>query len=180
MSIESFISGSLENLNEGRCDIALALVCSCVDATATLQYPDIKQNNKKYKKFLKENMRTITTYGFPGVSVSGIKIKCSNISEIKADTEGYTDIENILYHIIRCSLIHQCQLDERINLVPYTHIGDFEDKFEIPNALIFGLLLSVVLAECNSRLKLDKEYILTLNKKQLNINQLWGKKIIEN
>ncbi|XOF33605.1 MAG: hypothetical protein ACL93V_16675 [Candidatus Electrothrix sp. YB6] len=174
MSIGTFISSAIDNLNKNRYDVALALVCSAVDATASTQYPEIKENNKRYKKFLKNNMRIITTYGFPGITASGISIKCHNIPDIKADSEGHTDIENILYHIIRCSLIHQCEIDQRIDFVPYTHIGDFEDKFRIPDSLVFGLLLSVVLAECNKQEKLDKDYVLNLNEKSLSINKIWG------
>lgn len=175
MSIGTFISGAIENLNKNRHDVALALVCSAVDATSSRQYPEIKENNKRYKQFLKNNMRIITTYGFPGITASGISIKCHNIPDIKTDSEGHTDIENILYHIIRCSLIHQCELDQQIDFVPYTHIGDFENKFRIPDSLVIGLLLSVVLAECNNQEKLDENYILNLKEEALDLNKIWGK-----
>lgn len=174
MSIGSFISSAIENLQKNRDDVALSLVCSAVDATSAKLYPELKVG-ERYKKFLKNSMRIITTYGFPGITASGISIKCHNLPSIKTNHEGHTDIENILYHIIRCSLIHQCEIDKRIEFVPYTHIGDFDEKFRIPDSLVIGLLIAVVLSKCNINEKLDQDYVLTLEKESININQLWGK-----
>jgi len=53
-------------------------------------------------------MRVIATVGFPGISASCIKIKCININDLKTNTNNMVDIENIIYHTIRCGLIHQC------------------------------------------------------------------------
>jgi len=66
------------------------------------------KNNTKYKQFLRDNMRVIATFGFPGISASCIKIKCININDLKTNTNNMVDIENIIYHTIRCGLIHQC------------------------------------------------------------------------
>ncbi|AXX92859.1 hypothetical protein CPU12_03785 [Malaciobacter molluscorum LMG 25693] len=55
-------------------DIALALASSAVDATAS-KYDYKGNSNAKYKQFLKDNMQMITTFGFPGISASGIRIK---------------------------------------------------------------------------------------------------------
>lgn len=49
----------------GKHDVALALVCSAIDGTAKKLYPEQRKNNVRYKKFLKDYMRIITTFGFP-------------------------------------------------------------------------------------------------------------------
>lgn len=109
MAISNFVETSLFHFNQNEFDIALALACSAVDATATNSgYKG--NNNEKYKRFLKDNMRIITTFGFPGISASGIRIKCINIKDLKTDNYNMVDIENIIYHIIRCGLIHQCDI----------------------------------------------------------------------
>ena len=174
MSIGTFLSSAIDSLNSHRPDVALALVCAAVDATASLSHPDIQKNNEKYKRFLTDNMRVITTYGFPGLVASGIRIKCDNIPHVKKDSDGHADFVDILYHIIRCSIIHQCAIDETIEFVPFSHMGDNGNKFHVPNTMIWGLLMAVVLSECNKDQRLDKKYMLRQNNGALDLNTLWG------
>ena len=175
MSIGSFIEASLYHFEQKQYDISLALACSAVDATASkCGYEG--SNNTKYKQFLKENMRMITTFGFPGISASGIKIKCVNITGFKTDNNNRVDIENIIYHTIRCGLIHQCDIDSQIEFTPDTFIGDFINKFKMPRNLVIGLIVAVVRAKCNQNEQLCEDYLITnpLTKKKINLNKIWG------
>jgi len=175
MSIGTFIEASLNHFEQKQYDISLALACSAVDATASKCGYEGK-NNTKYKQFLKENMRVITTFGFPGISASGIKIKCVNIPDLKTDNNNMVDIENIIYHTIRCGLIHQCDIDSQIEFTPDTFIGDFISKFKIPQNIVIGLIVAVVLAKCNQNEHLCKDYsiINPLTKERVNLNKIWG------
>jgi hypothetical protein len=124
MGIGNFIEASLYHFEKNQYDIALALASSAVDATAS-KSKYTGNNNTKYKNFLKDNMKFITLFGFPGISASGIKIKCINIQDLKTDNNNMVNIENIIYHTIRCGLIHQCDISSQIEFTPYTHIGDY-------------------------------------------------------
>lgn len=175
MGIGNFIEASLYHFENNQYDVALTLASSAVDATATkCGYKG--NNNTKYKQFLKDNMRLIIRFGFPGILASGIKIKCVNIQGLKTDNNSMVDIENIIYHTIRCGLIHQCDISSQIEFTSYTHIGDYIDKFKIPQNLVLGLIISVVLAKCNRNELLKKDYLILdpLTKKSKNINSLWG------
>jgi hypothetical protein len=175
MSIGSFISSSLQLLEDGAHDVALSLVCSAVDASSAKMFPDEKQNNARYKKFLKNNMRIITTFGTPGVSAGGIRIQCSNIPGINTDAEGMAGLEDILYHIIRCGLVHQCEIDESIEFTQETMIGYFEQKFRVPYAIVLGLVMSVILAEENKNESMPVSHHLNLGNRNIDLNSLWGK-----
>ena len=176
MSISNFIEASIQHFENHTYDISLALVASAVDATATKsKYKG--NNNVKYKKFLKDNMRIITTFGFPGISASAIKIKCHNIKDLKTDKNNMVNIEDIIYHTIRCGLIHQCDISNSIEFTEKTYIGDFIDTFKIPQNLVLGLIMSVVLAECNKNEKLSTNVYTIINpisQEELIINNLWG------
>mgnify|MGYP000288195872 CR=1 FL=1 len=175
MSIGSFISSSLDLLKAEIYDVALSLACSAVDATSAKMYPDEKYNNVRYKSFLKENMRIVTTFGMPGVSAGGIKIKCVNIPGLKTDKESMASLEDIIYHIIRCGLIHQCEIEDRIEFTEKTMLGDFENKFRIPYAIIFGLVMAVILAKVNSSENMKSSHKIEIGGKAINLNSLWGK-----
>lgn len=83
--------------------------------------------------------------GFPGISEDSIRIKVNAvIDNLKPDAEGYVDMEQIIYHVLRCGLVHSCNLDRSIEFTERTIIGDWNaDKFYIPKAIIWGLIAAV-------------------------------------
>lgn len=174
MSIGTFVSASLDLLNQGRYDVALSLACSAVDATAARVYPS-KNNNARYKSFLKGQMRIVTTFGTPGLSAGGIIIKCTNLPGVKTDSNGMAPLEDILYHIVRCGLIHECELDQRLEFTERTQIGDFDDRFRVPFAIIIGLLAAVVLAKPNAEETAPGSHQMPLGGKRVPLNHLWGR-----
>lgn len=149
MSIRSFIDAAIESHAAGKYDVALALACAAVDATAAKLYPSEKSNAARYKAFLKRAMRTITLNGFPGIQASEIRIKCRNVPDLKTDEFGYVGIEDIIYHTLRCGLVHQCEIDTRIVFTERTEIGDFESSFRVPRQLVLGLIKAVTQDESN-------------------------------
>jgi len=176
MAISNFVAASLDCLQSGRYDVALALACSAVDATTAKTENKSWSNNKRYKSFLKKNMPIITTFGFPGIMAGGIEIKCINVPDLKTDSDGMVGIEDIIYHVIRCGLLHQCEIDKHIEFTEETQLGNYEKKFKVPLALVFVLLMSVVLNEVNKKESMDKMYSVPFGDSQKDINSLWGAK----
>ena len=173
MSIAKFISGAITLNNLGQYNTAFALVCSSVDATSKKIFPT-ENNNTRNKSFIKKYFRIISTYGFPGISAGGIKIKCSNIPDLKTDNEGYVGIEDIIYHVIRCGLVHECQLDSRLQFIDQTRIGDFDKYFQLPKQTIWGLIIAVVLCEKNQSEKCNENITIKINGHDYNIDEMWG------
>jgi len=174
VSIGTFVTTSFELLSAGKYDTALSLASSAVDATAAKLYGRSISNNKRYKRFLRDKMPIVTRFGFPGIQAGGIRIKCINIPDLRTDQEGYVGIEDILYHTLRCGLLHQCEIDARIEFVPETYIGDFSEKFRLPHHVIFGLLLAVVLDECNAVESVPSDIQVQIDGQPYSIENLWG------
>lgn len=117
MSIGSFVSASLDLYHADKHDVALSIACSAVDATAAKGNNEKNSNKRRYRNFIQQNMRIITTFGFPGIEAGAIRIKCTNVKddyckdladdkdELKYK-DGLVGIESIIYHTLRCGLIH--------------------------------------------------------------------------
>ena len=148
MSIQSFLNSATILYNNKKYDEALCLVCIAVDACSSKQYPN-KRNAERYKLFLKNNFSTICQYGFPGIQASNIRIKVSVPNVVlKADKDGYVDMEQIIYHVLRCGLVHECNIEKTIEFTKTSIIGDWNEKFYIPKDVIWGLIASI--SESNS------------------------------
>ena len=144
MSIKSFISAAKMLYAEGFYEEALCLTCNAIDECSALTYPN-KGVTNRYKLFLKTHFRTISEMGFPGISASGIRIKVNaKIPELKTDNDGFVDMEQIIYHVVRCGLVHSCSINTSIIFTEQTMIGDWNaDKFYLPKALVWGLIAAV-------------------------------------
>lgn len=144
MSVQSFISAAKHLHQDGYYYEALCLVCNAIDSCAFKRYPHEKVTDR-YKKFLTDHFLIISAYGFPGVTASNIKIKMNTkIDNLKPDSNGYVNMEQIIYHVIRCGLVHNCEIEKSITFTEHTIIGDWNnDKFTLPKSLILGLIKAV-------------------------------------
>lgn len=69
-----------------------------------------------------------------------MNVSCINL---KPDKNGYVDMEQIIYHVLRCGLVHECNIEETIHFTDKTIIGDWEEKFYLPQKIIWGLIEAV-------------------------------------
>lgn len=120
-------------------------------------------------------MDIITHFGFPGIHATGIMIKCINVPLLKADSNGYVGIEDIIYHVIRCGLIHECEVENLIEYTDETIIGDFNGKFKMPKQLFWGLTLATIFCEKNKDEQSEDIVNINIKGKDFSINDLWGK-----
>ena len=139
--------------NNKKYEEALCITLIAIDACSAREYPDKgnRENAKRYKCFLKKHFSIICEYGFPGICVTDIKIKVNvpNVA-LKTDKNGYVDMEQIIYHVLRCGLVHEFNIDKTIQFTDATIIGDCNDKFYIPKDIIWGLLAAAEESnECN-------------------------------
>lgn len=144
MSIKSFIESAKILYNSQKYEEELCLTCIAIDACSTKQYPN-KRTGERYKAFLSANFSTICRYGFPGIHASNIRIKVNApVASLKTDKEGYVDMEQIIYHVIRCGLVHECNIEKSIQFTDNAIIGDWNtDEFYIPKDIIWGLIASI-------------------------------------
>lgn len=173
MSIGNFVSAGVVFHNYGKRDISLALICSAIDATAKKVFRG-DNNNERNKKFVRKYLPIITSFGFLGITASEIRIKCIDVPDLKADSNGYVGIEDIIYHVIRCGLVHECEIDNRIEFTNTTVIGDFNKTFKVPKQIFWGLAMAVILCEQNKDEHTGDDVSINLNGKQFKIEQLWG------
>lgn len=144
MSIQSFIQAAKTLAKENYYFEALCLTCIAIDARAAQIYTN-KSVTERYKLFLGQHFRTITNIGFPGISADNIRIKVNaNISNLKTDVDGYVDMEQIIYHVLRCGLVHNCEIEKAIVFTDRIMIGDWNtDEFYMPKSLMWGLIAAI-------------------------------------
>jgi len=173
MALSTFVYSGIQLFQEGSQDVAVSLICSALDATAKKRYPK-KNNNERNKQFMRDSMHIITYFGMPGIFATGIRIKCVDVPGIKTDKDGYVGIEDIIYHVIRCALIHECDVAELIVFTEHVRIGDFNQRFEIPKSVFVGLAMSTILAPENADERCAKSIVINTASGSYEVNDIWG------
>src|SRR6266699_7136605 len=103
MSIAKRIREAVERYAEGDFEASLVPMSIALDATATKVYS--RRGKSSYKRFIQENMVLITKIASGGPSVENFYFGY-NHPEIEPDYQGRVSIQAILYHVVRCSLLH--------------------------------------------------------------------------
>lgn len=170
------IQSVIEHMDKGRTELALSDVCIAVDITAQKYYGETKSSASCYKRFLQENMWMIIATGMGNMIAQSLKIKFSH-EDIKSDEQGYCTIEQIVYHVMRCGLIHGTGEGNKINWNPkLSLVVDADGVLQISPSFIWGLALSVITCEINKDELVGKTcWISAVGFKYL-INDLWGKR----
>lgn len=114
-NIRGFIGDAKELYNKGHYETSLSLVCCAVDACAKNIYPK-HQNATRIKLWIDSHIRTISQKGLPVSFGHGCKFEFGSIPNLRKDEHGYSGMEDVIYSLIRCALIHECTLSESIIL----------------------------------------------------------------
>lgn len=154
ITIGKHIQTSIDHMGRGDVNLALSEVCIALDATSQLHFQTTKSSRSNYKKFVAGNMWLITYMGFPGLMSSTLRIPFPNITlypQIKPDAAGNIGIEDIVYHVIRCGLLHGSQNKFGFEWSNVLSIGFNQNTNELllSTNLIWGLIGAVIFAEVN-------------------------------
>lgn len=168
------IQSMIDHMGKGEIELALSDVCIAVDITAQKYYGE-PSSASCYKKFIKENIWMIIVTGMGSLITHTIMLPFHH-EKIRSDKDGYCTLEQIIYHVMRCGLIHGTGEDSKI--VWNTNVPlaiDTNGNLNLSPSFIWGLALCVITCNvnCDEHVN-DTCWISTASFKYL-INDLWGK-----
>ncbi|MCA9371553.1 hypothetical protein KC726_01510 [Candidatus Woesebacteria bacterium] len=175
LTIGDRIKKAIDEMEKGQIEHALTEVCIAIDITAQKISGKSRSSKSDYKKFVSNYMWLISYMGLPGIMAGTIRIKFDH-KDVKPDATGYCGVEDIVYHIIRCGLIHATGLDERIIWSDNTIIGsDEKGNLTLCNKFIWGLVGAVIFCPENKNEKIDENYWIKIDDYKFFIQELWGR-----
>ena len=162
MSIADRVKESIDKYNSNDLENALIQICIAFDGTARNEFPNIKTNAKRFKAFVNANMDIITFFTFN----TNVFINCQF---------GEYTIEQFVYEVLRCGLIHEAELPARFRFTePGESVLIGGKQWSFPKTFIFGALLAVIGASSNARQKVPDQFSVTIMDNHFKVNDLWG------
>ena len=169
------IQAAIDHMDRREVELALSDVCIAIDITAQKYFNADKSSASLYKKFLQENMWIILTAGFGGVVVEGIKVPFSH-PDIKGDDQGYCTLDQIIYHVMRCGLLHGTGEKDGIIWSNQTVLAYSDGILYISPNFIWGMMMAVIACPCNSQEHVNDTSWIALASFKYLVNDLWGKR----
>jgi len=162
MSIADRVKESIEKYNSNDLENALIQTCIAIDGTAKNEFPQIKKNAGRFKAFVNANIDIITFFTFN----TNVFIDCQF---------GEYTIEQFVYEILRCGLLHEGELSARFRFSePGQPVSIGGEQWSFPKTFIFGALLAVIGASSNAKQKVDDQLSVMIMGKRSSLNDLWG------
>jgi hypothetical protein len=178
MGIGKRVGEAIDQLAKRDFESALIPASIAVAATAEKTYPQIAADNIKFKQFLKDNRDVIFEMAL-GVQIPQGMSFAINLAEVrKPEKAGYSTVEELLYHVVRCGLIHNGMIGPSVSMGESNTFTYLDEKVLLPPEIICGLLYSVIGAKCNANERVDGEIGFRQGSEcvWVRINSLWGKK----
>ena len=163
MAVADRVTESINKYNSNELENALIQACIALDGTAKSEYPRVKKVGERFRAFIKANMDIITFFTFN----TNVFINCQF---------GEYTIDQFIYKILRCGLLHEGELSE---MFKFTEQGEpvsvGTKQWRFPKTFIYGTLLAVIGASSNSRQRVADHLVVTIMGTKFKINELWGR-----
>lgn len=177
MSIADRVSEAIYWMGAKKPDSALLPICCAIDATAKLELG--AGGGKNYERFVHTNLGLITRAAF-GVRIENINLifDTSDPELIKdISPQGTLGIQHILYHAVRCGLVHEPEPPNNIKFVNEPVISNENGVWFLPASLVYGLIIAVVASPANKDEICPQEHVMNIAGMMIPIARLWGRRV---
>jgi hypothetical protein len=174
MSIAKRIEETIVKMSADDTEAALIPISIAVASTASLLYPG-KKDNEAYKRFVAKNLGLITRVAFRGTAFAHMRVGFVH-PHLKPASDGTVSIEQVLYHVVRCGLLHSASLPTELRFENRNVIIVDPDTntLVLPSSLILGLLIAVVSSPVNASQRADDTCAFHWRGNEIKLNALWG------
>ena len=145
MSVKDLLDDAKALWDSGRMNSAFALILIAFAATARLRYPKPMRDSESFKRFIRDELSTIL-----GTRDTSLSLPFKGAP---------TPVEDILYHELRCQLIHEGELPDSIVFTPKTlrdgapyDVITITDPFGMPEGWVLNMARVVMNAPENAPL----------------------------
>ena len=176
VSVGQRVQSMIDHMSKGEIELALSDICIAIDITSQKYYNEPNSSASCYKRFLKENIWMIVVTGMGSLITEAVKLPFTH-KDIKSDYEGYCTLEQIIYHVMSCGLIHGT--GEESKIVWNTNVPlaiDKDQNLNISPSFIWGLALCVITCPVNLHERVGDYCWISMATFKYLINDLWGKR----
>lgn len=96
--------------------------------------------------------------------------------DVVADADGCCSAEDIFYHAVRCSLLHNGDLPANLKFEDRGMIIVNDEGLTLPSRLIYGLIIAIIACPVNATEVLSENLFLETEFGLFVIHEYWGQR----
>ncbi len=174
MSIAQRIVEAIDRMAEGKPEAALICASIAADATASKEYPQIKQAHRRYRKFINNNLALITRTAFGNTAITkSLRLNYKH-PKLRPDKDGLCSFEQIMYFVVRCGLVHAAEIPDTLSFSDNAIIAVSDGRLVLPARLIYGLIVAVVASPVNAGEQSQQHYGINVDGESIGLREFWG------
>ncbi len=170
ISVADRVIHAIEAYARGEFEFALEDAAVAVDISAQRYFKKTRSSKADYKAFLNHYLWLIEL-----MALNGIDLQNSVFSNFTIPGVQVTGISDILYHVVRCGLVHSTGLPVNLAFTSGRHAVFAHEFIALPAQVIWGLLATVVFAKVNSQEVSRGDYFLSYEENRFPIRDYWGR-----
>lgn len=170
---------AIDHMNRGETYAALEHACNALDVTSQRHYHAKQSGRKNFKALIREYSWLVESMSLGGVNLD--ETKFDNFPLIK-DKERNTilnpDFSDLMYHVVRCDLIHSVSLYDGFSFHDKPTLEMSHKKITFPNSVVWALLAISIFCKCNKGESIPPSYWIGFYNHRLVIQDFWGNEIM--
>jgi hypothetical protein len=169
--IASQVVRALRLLQEGDFEGALVFVCVAVAASSKKEFPNLRGDGEKFRAFIDKHFELImSATGVVPIIKGNIYV---GMKHPKANTKGRCSLSQILYDVVRCTVMHEAEMPPNISFIREGfRFG--KGRIDLPQSLLYGLIVAVACCQANVDLMFPPGFALTIGNERISFMEFKG------
>jgi hypothetical protein len=173
MSIGKRVTEAFEKMLSDDPEGALFAICAAIEETARRERR--QKGRHGYKALIADNIHLVTGFGL-GHPIASLRMGYSH-PNLPTDDDGNAQIEDIVYHVMRCGLYHTAALPASVIFTNNRIGGNGKGDLLLPKSMVSGLIVFVVCSPANTGETTDPSFCVTAFGRNFFLNRIWGKRV---
>lgn len=165
---------AIDHMGRGEVHAALEHACNAIDITSQRQYGQNTSSRKLFKDLIKEYFWLIEFMSLGNINLEDTLFSNYPIMEGVRKPILTPDFSDLMYHVVRCSLIHSDSLTEGFSFHKLNILECSKNKITFPESVVWALLSIVIFCPINKNERTEPNYWLGMYENRLVINDFWG------
>lgn len=166
---------ALDHYGRGEYLLALEHACNAVDVTSQKYYGASKSQRSLFKDIVKEYHWLLEAMALGGVNLDETIFENFPITEGLKSPILKPTFGDLMYHVVRCSLVHSDRLTSGFSFQEGNHFILGKNHLTLPTLTALGMIAIVIFCPVNAQESIDRNYWIGMFGNQMIVNDFWGK-----
>ncbi|MEJ1296898.1 MAG: hypothetical protein RPU34_07195 [Candidatus Sedimenticola sp. (ex Thyasira tokunagai)] len=165
---------AIDHMGRNEIYAALEHACNAVDVTSQRRFESTKSGRKIFKDLIEEYHWLVEFMSIGGINLDETVFENFPITEAVKKPIEKPKFYDLMYHVVRCGLIHSDSLEKGFSFHKENTILLADREITFPASVVWGLLAIVVFCPENREEETAPGYWIGFHENRLVINDFWG------